>query len=313
MKTSKVTIAAIGLAAAIAAYFMFRKKAQAGALPALDALISPPVPEVTVPELTLTSEAVAEAATIALPGRTSESTIESTNKPYDGQAAIDAYLRDRTKSATLDASTVQLKVTPQSTLTQALARGGSAATPVTNLLSTDTNALKARREAYRGVIRAAATLLEKSGVTGSGCGILDANRALTLDPFGMAVDSMAGVVDTIEQKVSREISRVRVDASYASISAMSDPIAICFALTTQITSATADVTKANTQGTATPSSLAVVASVGRRIADALKVSCQGATTPSASTSIPVVTFDAGKVAATASSFTPKPTLKTGFL
>ena len=313
MKTSKVTIAAIGLAAAIAAYFMFRKKAQAGALPASDPLISPPVPEVTVPELTLTSEAVAEAATIALPGRTSQSTIESTNKPYDGQAAIDAYLRDRTKSATLDASKTQMIVTPQSMLTQALARGGSAATPVANLLSTDTNALKARREAYRGVIRAAASLLEKSGVTGSGCGILDANRALTLDPFGMAIDKMAGVVDTIEQKVSKEISRVRIDASYASISAMSDPIAICFALTNQISSASADVTQANTQGTAKPSSMAVVASVGRRIADALKVSCQSATTPSASTSIPFVTFDAGKVASTSIGLTSTPTFKTGYL
>lgn len=312
MKTSKVTIAAIGVAAAIAAYFMFRKKAQAGALPAGAASTDLPVPEVTVPELTLTSEAVADAATIALPGRTSESSIESANKPYDGQAAIDAYLRDRTRSATLDASTAQLKVTPQTTLTQALARGGSLATPV-NTLTPDTSAMKARREAYRGVIRAAADLLQKSGVTGNGCGILDANRALTLDPFGMAVESMAGVVDTIEQKVSKEISRVRPDASYATISAMSDPIAICFALTIQLSTAAADVVKANTQGTATPSSVAVLASVGRRIANALKVSCQAATSPSASTSIPYATFDAGKVASTTSSFASSPTLKTGYL
>jgi hypothetical protein len=311
VKTSKVTIAAIGFAAAIAAYFMFRKKAQAGALPAGDPLISPPVPEVTVPELTLTSEAVAEAATIALPGRTSESTIEAANKPYDGQAAIDAYLRERAASATRDASKTQMVVTPQATLTEALAKVGSAASPVTNLLSADTNAVKARREAYRGVIRAAADLLQKAGVTGSGCGILDASRALSLDPFGMAVDKMAGVVDTIEQKVSKVISTERKDATYATISAMSDPIAICFALTVQLTTASADVVRANTQGTATPSS--TVSLVGRRIADALKVSCQAATAPSASTSIPVATFDAGKVASTTSSFTPKPTLKTGFL
>lgn len=309
MKGNKWTIAAVGLAAALAAYFLMRKKAQAAALPSGSEPATTPEAVVEVPEITLTSEAVADATPTPPPGRTSQSTIEQTQQPYDGQAVIDSYLRAKTQSATRDLATEQVKATAQSELQSALARGGSSAAAPVNLLSKDTADLKKRREAYRGVIKAAADLLQKAGVSGSGCGILDAARALALDPFGVPVERMAGVLDTIEQKVSKEISQTRKDATFRTISAMTDPIAICFALTVQISSAAADVAKANARVTANPATTANL--VGRRIADALKVACQGATQARASAASASVTFDAGKAASTVTTPFAQPSLKIG--
>lgn len=324
MKHNKATIAALGLAAAVAAYFLFRKKANAGALPGAGVVPSPPVPVVSVPEITLTSEAVANAETLPLPGRTSETTIETRTSQLvpDAQAAIAEWVRTASQSAASRLSalsptafaTEKVTSVPNFTATDlstALSRGAStAAAPVTTL-SQDTADQKKRREAYRGVIKAAADLLTKSGVSGSGCGILDAGRALALDPFGVSIERMAGVVDTIEQKVSQPISIERKDATYRSIAAMTDPIAICFALTVQLSKAATDVANANAQVTANPTTTASL--IGRRIATALKVSCEGASSPTAATSSGINTFDAGKVASVSSSLTTQPTLKTGYL
>jgi hypothetical protein len=321
MKHNKATIAALGLAAAIAAYFLFRKKANAGELAGAGVVPGPSDPVVSVPEITLTSEVVADAATVALPGRTSQSTIEASNSAivFDPQAAIADWISRSSQSAArlvsavspTDAAAAKVAAFTPTELQAALTRGVTTAAAPVATLSQDTADQKKRREAYRGVIKAAADLLTKSGVSGSGCGILDAGRALALDPFGVSIERMAGVVDTIEQKVSQPISVERKDATYRSIAAMTDPIAICFALTVQLSKAATDVASANAQVTANPTTTASL--IGRRIATALKVSCQGATSPTAATSSGVVTFDAGKIATSTSSLSPSPTLKTGYL
>lgn len=303
MKGKDWAIAGLGLAVGIAAFLMFRKKANAAEL-----LPAGTGPSVDAP-VTVTPEPVLESTPLPLPGRESQSSIEAANQPYDGQAAIDAYLRNRQASATRDLSTEIAVITPQVALNAALEKGGASA-PV-NILSRETDDLKKRREAYRGVIRAAASLLEKSGVTGSGCGILDANRTLALDPFGMSIDRMAAVVDTVEQKVSRVISETRKDATFRTICAMTDSGAIALSLVTQLSKASVDVEAANARRTSNASTAATL--VGTKIADALKVSCQGAITARAAVNTSPITFDAGTAISSTPSLTAKTPIKTGFL
>jgi len=305
MKGKDWAIAGLGLAVGIAAFLMFRKRANAAEL--LPAGTGPSVETPVVAQV----ETVLESTPVPPPGRESQTPIELANQPYDGQAAIDAYLRNSRASATRDLSQEQVVITPQAALDTALARAGVSASAPVNLLSQDTADIKKRREAYRGVIRAAATLLEKSGVTGSGCGILDASRALALDPFGVSVDRMAGVVDTVEGKVSRVISDTRKDATFRTISAMTDSGAICLTLVTQLSKATVDVEAANARRTSSPDTVAAL--IGTKIATALKVSCQAATTPRETVTSSPIIFDAGAAATSANSLTSKTPIKTGFL
>lgn len=301
MKGKDLAVAGVGLALGVGAFLFLRRKAHAAELPAASESEAAP---------TIVTETTAAATPTPPPGRETQSSIEAANQPYDGQAVIDAYLRSSQSSATRDLSKEQVLVTAQASIDSAIAKGGGSASAPVNILSRESGDLKKRREAYRGVVRSAAKLLQVSGVSGSGCGILDADRALSLDPFGMSVDRLASVVDTIEQKVSRTISATRKDATFRTICAMSDAGAICLALVTQINKAASDVERANAAGVASNSASSVL---GRNLAKAVQAACQGAIAPSGSVSKSPIVFDAGGAATTKPSVTSSIPLKTGFL